>query len=151
MIRKWKLYYQELKLKEKVRIIFLGLMIIYLILIFSFLFLFVSRSSIHYLDGNSRTVLESSAENLNADFQTVSNMSLLIMSNSNVQKYLQTGKEVFSGNAIEDMREISAFFQNIYSIFLIRSQDEFVSVGQNTKMDRTNWIKGDWKDELDKR
>ena len=151
MYGKWQNYYRTLKLKEKVRILFLVLTFVYLTLILFFMFLFVLDSSTTYLKGNNKTMMESSAENLNVTFQTISNMSLLIMNNKNVQQYLISGEEKSSADAIFDMKQTSAFFSNIDSIFLIRDNNDYISVGRGTDVEEVVLKQEFWKKEIDER
>lgn len=151
MYGKWQNYYRTLKLKEKVRILFLVLTFVYLTLILFFMFLFVLDSSTTYLKGNNKTMMESSAENLNVTFQTISNMSLLIMNNKNVQQYLISGEEKSSADAIFDMKQTSAFFSNIDSIFLIRNNNDYISVGRGTDVEEVVLKQEFWKKEIDER
>lgn len=151
MCKKWKNYYRTLKLKEKVQILFLLLTLVYLTLILFFIFLFVLDSSTTYLMGNNKTMVESSAENLNVTFQTISNMSLLIMNNKNVQRYLMSGEEKSSAEAIFDMKQISAFFFNIDSIFLIRDNNDYISVGRGTNVEEVVLKQEFWKKEINER
>lgn len=151
MYGKWQNYYRTLKLKEKVRILFLVLTFVYLTLILFFMFLFVLDSSTTYLKGNNKTMMESSAENLNVTFQTISNMSLLIMNNKNVQQYLVSGEEKSLADAIFDMKQTSAFFSNIDSIFLIRNNNDYISVGRGTDVEEVVLKQEFWKKEIDER
>ena len=151
MYEKWQNYYRTLKLKEKVRILFLLLTLVYLTLILFFMFLFVLDSSTTYLKENNKTMVESSAENLNVIFQTISNMSLLIMNNKNVQQYLVSGEEKSSADAIFDMKQTSAFFSNIDSIFLIRDNNDYISVGRGTDVEEVVLKQDFWKKEIDER
>lgn len=151
MYEKWQNYYRTLKLKEKVRILFLVLTLVYLTLILFFMFLFVLDSSTTYLKGNNKTMIESSAENLNVTFQTISNMSLLIMNNKNVQQYLISGEEKSSADAILNMKQTSAFFSNINSIFLIRDNNDYISVGRGTNVEEVVLKQDFWKKEIDER
>lgn len=151
MYEKWQNYYRTLKLKEKVRILFLVLTLVYLTLILFFMFLFVLDSSTTYLKENNKTMVESSAENLNVTFQTISNMSLLIMNNKNVQQYLMSGEEKSSADAIFNMKQTSAFFSNIDSIFLIRDNNDYISVGRGTNVEEVVLKQDFWKKEIDER
>lgn len=151
MYEKWQNYYRTLKLKEKVGILFLLLTLVYLTLILFFMFLFVLDSSTTYLKENNKTMVESSAENLNVTFQTISNMSLLIMNNKNVQQYLVSGEEKSSADAIFDMKQTSAFFSNIDSIFLIRDNNDYISVGRGTDVEEVVLKQDFWKKEIDER
>lgn len=142
----------HLKLKQKVNGIFLILTIAYLILMIVAGFQLVSKSITQYLRVNSQTLVKGIGENLNAAFQSISNMSLLIMNDEHVIGYLRTGDEQQAVNAVTSLKKIQASYYDVYSIFLIMKNNSYISTGRDiTNVNRAVFEQGLWKEELDAR
>lgn len=145
-------YYQQMNLKKKVRIYFLCMTMIWLMLIILALRSLISQSTNKYLTESSRKMTVGSAENLHAVFESTSNMGRLILDNSSVQKYLETSRHQYDREAISQIKEISAFFPDFHSIFVIRDSGQYISYSQDiTRVDVDNLFDDDWKKILDER
>lgn len=151
MSTKWKDYYGQLKLKEKLRLLFLSLTAGYLLIIILVLFVLVADSSTDYLKVSSKTLMESSTEKLNASFENISNITKLIMNNKEIQNYYLTKNDIGS-NAISYLKQTSAFFPDVYSVFLITDENTYLTTGRDrTKVRQDILEAGEWKKELDAR
>lgn len=147
-----KRYYQQMNLKKKVRICFLCMTVVWLMFIILALRSLISQSTNQYLTDSSRKMTVGSAESLNAVFENTSNMGCLILNNSSVQKYLGTSRHQYDTEAISKIKEISAFFPDFHSIFLIRDNGQYISYGKNiTYVNLERLYGNEWKKILDER
>lgn len=145
-------YYNQMKLKDKLRGLYMVLTIAYLLIIVIAVFELISNSVNQYLEVTSRTKVEGVAENLNASFQSINNMALLIMNDEDVLQYLRTGDLRLTTQAVSNMKSISAAFSNVYSIFVIRDDLHYISTGRDiTRLHRYNFRSTDWQSVIDER
>lgn len=145
-------HYQQMKLKDKLRGLYLILTVAYLIIIGIAVNELISNSINQYLYVTSRTKIEGVGENLNASFQSINNMSLLILNDSDVLQYLRTGDIRLSTDAISNTKSISAAFSNVYSIFIIRDDLQYISTGRDiTELDPDVLRSREWQQAVDER
>lgn len=145
-------YFYQMNLKTKIRSVFLGTTCMYLIFIFAIIMTLVSQAATQHVTVQSRTAIESIGENLNATMQSISNMTHMIMSDEEVIQYLKFGKRKDSFSAASSVRQISAHFDSIHSIFLIADNDSYISTGGRfTRINPEIYMEESWKNELDDR
>lgn len=143
---------RQKSLKEKIRGMFLILTAFYMVLILVTGFVLVSKSSTQFLTENGRTMAESMGDNLDSIFQNISNMTLLIMNDTEVIHFLRSGNPQDATKAVSNVKKLSATFPNVYSIFLIAEDGRYISTGRDiTKLNQKAYDSGVWKRELDKR
>lgn len=151
----WKLLYNcyyKMSLKSKIRGMFLGIAVMYLVLSAIAVSVLMSQSMEQYVSEHSKTMTESVGENLNSKLRSISDMTRLITSDSQVIRYLKSGEQEDSLRASANATRISAYFDYIYSIVLIADNGQYTFTGGRlTKVDQEVYRKGIWKEELDKR
>ncbi|TYQ14830.1 UNVERIFIED_CONTAM: two-component system sensor histidine kinase YesM [Acetivibrio alkalicellulosi] len=147
-IRSW--FYNK-KLKEKIRVLFLVLVMTH-IATFFLTYYFIKKNMLDYmLDSNYNTMI-SIGNNLNVEFEAVDTMSKLIMTNSNVLKYLRAneyGKFISSHDAIMAMYEISNMFNHVSSIYIFKNKRDYIHISNQITYINTDLIfSSDWQDEI---
>lgn len=131
MIRRW--FYTK-KLKEKIRFLFLILFMTYITTFFFIYYFFIRKNMLDYmLESNYHTMI-SIANNLNVEFEAVSTMSQLIMTNSNVTEYLRNhepGKSRINHNAMMAMYDISNAFNYVSSVYIFKNDKDYINISKH--------------------
>ncbi len=148
----FKQWFSSLKLKQKIRYLFLFILSIYLVfylVMYSFLF---SSYMTDYALKNNRNSLMAIGSNLTAELDNISDMSKLIMANNEVTHYLKSKSGLglrYSQNAVTAIFDIMSAYDNIYSIFVFKSDGTYVHTGMGiTLVDKEIMDGLEWRKEI---
>lgn len=149
IIRQW--FYNK-KLKDKIRFLFLILVMTYIVTLYFIYNFLVKKNMMDYVLESNYNTMVSIGNNLNVEFEAVSNMSQLIMTNSNVIEYLKDrgyGKSRISHNAIMAMYDISNTFNYVSSIYIFKDYKEYINISrQVTNVDINLVYNPLWRKEI---
>nr|WP_235715914.1 sensor histidine kinase [Acetivibrio cellulolyticus] len=145
-------WFYNRKLKDKIRFLFLVLIITYIVSLFFIYNFLVKKNMMDYvLESNYNTMI-SIGNNLNVEFEAVSTMSQLIMTNSNIIEYLRDrgdGKTRINHNAIMAMYDISNKFSYVSSIYVFKDYKDYINISRQVTNVDTNLVYNPlWKKEI---
>ena len=149
---KWKQWFLELKLKQKVRYLFLLIISIYLIVFFILYSVIIKKNMLNYTLENNWNTMISISNNLNAELNTISHMSQLIMNNKDVISYMKNTEKQelrYAHNAVSVIHDITNVFNNISSVFIFKNDKTYINVSNGiTKVNEDIMLQSGWYKEI---
>ncbi len=148
-------WFSSLKLKHKVRYLFLFIISIYFIMFFGVYSLVVKRDMLNYTLQSNLNTMVSIGSTLNAEIDTIDNMSQLIITNKDVVSFLKNtnGQELtYTHNAMSAVYDISNVFSHISSVFIIRTDSSYINTSRGiTKLNYEVFTNPLWNKEIEER
>ncbi len=132
MFLRLKNWYNDQTLNKKVKYLFLLIIGLYVLVFVGIYMFIVQKSLVDYTKQSNLNTMTSIGNNLNAEIESIDNMSQLIMTDSDVVRFLKTdqAKEIsVSRPAIQTIYEISNLFHNVSSVFIIRQDMQYIHSG----------------------
>ncbi|MFP4697335.1 MAG: sensor histidine kinase [Eubacteriales bacterium] len=145
-------WFSSLKLKHKVRYLFLIIIGIYFIMFFIIYSFVIKKDMLNYRLENNLNMLESAGNNLNAELDTINNMSQLIMTNKDIANYLKYGNKqelIYSQDAVSSIYDITNIFYDISSVFIFKLDGSYVNSSRGiTRFNQELFLDSEWKKEI---
>lgn len=132
MIFRVKRWYNDQTLNKKVKYLFLFIIGLYVLVFIGIYVFFVQKSLVDYTKQSNMNTMISIGNNLNAEIESIDNMSQLMMTDGDVVAFLKTNqpKEMaVSRPAIQTIYEISNLFHNVSSVFIFREDLQYINSG----------------------
>ena len=131
MIKRLKDQFNDLNLDKKVKYLFIAIILIYLLVFYGIYAVIIQQSMIDYTLESNMNTLKSIGNNLNAEIESIDNMSQLIMTDKEVVNFLKTGDDNFYAKqeAVRAIYDTMNLFNNVSSVFVFQEDYEYVSSG----------------------
>ncbi len=136
---KWKIEgpfrrFSSQQIGKKVRYLFLSIVALYLVFFLVIYTLFIQNNMSEYAAQKNLNTLTSIETNLTTEAERMSDMSILVMTNDSVIKYLTGGagyQDIESKEVVNTLYDLMNVFEGVSSIYIFRPSGSYVCATRN--------------------
>jgi len=131
MKKRLKDQFNDLNLDKKVKYLFIAIILIYLLVFYGIYAFIIQQSMVEYTLESNMNTLKSIGNNLNAEIESIDNMSQLIMTDKEVVAFLKSDEDEFyvKQEAVRAIYDTMNLFNNVSSVFVFQEDYDYVSSG----------------------
>jgi len=131
MIKRLKEQFNDLNLDKKVKYLFIVIIFMYLLVFYGIYAFIIQKSMIDYTVESNMNTLKSIGNNLNAEIESIDNMSQLIMTDKEVVAFLKAEEDDFyiQQEAVRAIYDTMNIFNHVSSVFVFQEDYDYVSSG----------------------